>query len=192
MKKMFFTMLIATFSFIATDAMAQALARNPWAVPVQTDASSVTETTNADGTVKTQPQVVYVRIDQGSQPIQGVYEGGADNVWNTQMPEFTGRLTTWGYPGEVANLPEVNMHNILSITQHLRNMGYDIPDSLEEKIKAAPAATKQRVMQSLSDVRRAKDPMSKSAQAAMDIFENETGLNIDNLLGNSLDLLSKK
>ena len=134
-----------------------------------------------------------MRIDQGSQPIQAVYEGGEKNIWNTAMPEFTGRLTTWGdNNGQIPNAPEVNMHNILSITHHLRRMGYKIPDSLEARIKAAPAATKQRIMSSLSSVRRSNDPASKIARFYMNQLENETGLSVDNLLGNSLDLLSSK
>lgn len=34
--------------------------------------------------------------------------------------------------------PEVNRHNMMVATQHLRNMGYKIPDSYDEKIKNMP------------------------------------------------------
>lgn len=194
MKKMLYGIIAAFVLTVSTDCVAESLARNPWGsqtVSTQEGSTGLYSTTSTGQ--NTQQNVVYVRIDQGSQPIQAVYEGGADNIWNTPLPEFTGRLTTWGDNyGQVPNAPEVNMHNILSITQHLRRMGYKIPDSLEERIKAAPAATKKKVMSSLADVRASKDLPSTMANFVMDHFENETGLSIDNLLGNSLDLLSKK
>ena len=194
MKKMLYGIIAAFVLTVSTDCVAESLARNPWGsqtVSTQEGSTGLYSTTSTGQ--NTQQNVVYVRIDQGSQPIQAVYEGGADNIWNTPLPEFTGRLTTWGDNyGQVPNAPEVNMHNILSITQHLRRMGYKIPDSLEERIKAAPAATKKKVMRSLADVRASKDLPSTMANFVMDHFENETGLSIDNLLGNSLDLLSKK
>jgi len=194
MKQILFGMLATLVTVATSTASAATLPRNPWGTTtVQTQSGSTALTSTTTVGQDAQQNVVYVRIDQGSQPIQAVYEGGADNIWNTPMPEFTGRLTTWGDGyGQVPNAPEVNMHNILSITQHLRNMGYNIPDSLEARIKAAPAATKQKILGALSDVRRAKDPASKSAVKAMNMFESETGLDVDNLLGNSLDLLSKK
>lgn len=193
MKKMLYGIIAAFVLTVSTDCVAESLARNPWGsqtVSTQEGSTGLYSTTSTGQ--NTQQNVVYVRIDQGSQPIQAVYEGGADNIWNTPMPEFTGRLTTWGDGYAVPNAPEVNMHNILSITQHLRRMGYDIPDSLEERIKAAPATTKKKIMGAFSEVRGSNDISSKIANFFIDHFESETGLSTDNLLGNSLDLLSKK
>lgn len=193
MKKTVFTFILAVAATFSVNCAAGTLARNPWAQTVVTQEgfSAVRSVTAANQ--NTQQGVIYVRVDQGSQPIQAFYEGGDQNIWNTPMPEFTGRLTTWGDNyGQIPNAPEVNMHNILSITQHLRRMGYKIPDSLEARIKAAPAATKRKVMGALSQVRRSNNVTSKVANFAMDSFESETGLSVDNLLGNSLDLISSK
>lgn len=163
----------------ASVANAQALPADPWAAQqqvqqpaapiagVQTGATSAT-------VVQTQQvgPVVY-----GSQPYQPTYEGGSDNIWNTKMPEFTGEMTTWGTDYG---------------TQHLRNMGYKIPDTFESRIKAAPSAVRKRIYKAMSDLERANDPFSKGTRFVLDQFEAETGLSYDNLIGNSLDLISKK
>jgi len=144
-----------------------------------------------------QPSVIQVQqvgpIIYGSQPYQPTYEGGSDNIWNTKMPEFTGEMTTWGdSPNAKYNAPEVNMHNILAITQHLRNMGYNIPTSFEERVKRAPSAVRSRIFKAMKDLRRQDDPFSAGARFALKQFEKETGLSYENLLGNSLNLLSAK
>lgn len=193
MKKTVFTFIFAVAATLSAECSAGNLSRNPWAQTVVTQEGSSAVRSVTAANQNTQQPVVYVRIDQGSQPIQAFYEGGDQNIWNTAMPEFTGRLTTWGdNHGQIPNAPEVNMHNILSITQHLRRMGYKIPDSLEARIKAAPASTKRKVMSALSQVRRSNDIPSRMANFAMDSLESETGLSVDNLLGNSLDLISSK
>lgn len=129
----------------------------------------------------------------GSQPYQPTYAGGASNVWNTKMPEFTGEMTTWGdSPNAKYNAPEVNMHNVLSITAHLRRMGYNIPTSFEERFKAAPEAVRVRIMDSLRQMQASNDPLSRSANFLLKKAEDETGLSFTNLVGNSLDLMSAK
>lgn len=182
MKKI--TVLTAAVSFVALtiQANAQALPSDPWAA------------------ANTAQQPVYYQQQQplqvqqyGSQPYQPTYEGGSDNIWNTKMPEFTGEMTTWDKDyGQRATAPEVNMHNMLSITGHLRRMGYKIPTSFESRIKAAPEAVRDRVMKAMRDMERAKDPFSRSAQFARETIENETGMTFENVIGNSLDLLSAK
>lgn len=198
----FGALTVATGSF---EARSQSLPSNPWAAqqqPVQQQ--QYPQQYQQPVYQQQQPTVVYQQVVMpgqgtpvyyGSQPYQPTYEGGADNIWNTKMPEFTGELTTWGKDyGQRATAPEVNMHNILSITRHLRAMGYDIPTGFEEKFKKAPAAVKKRIMASLATIERGsnKNPVYKGANFLMDQFEKETGLTFDNLLGNSLDLLSAK
>ena len=175
----------------ASFANAQTLPADPWAAQQQVQQ----QTTVPNGT--TGSSVVQVQqvgpVVYGSQPYQPTYEGGSDNIWNTKMPEFTGEMTTWGTDyGQRATAPEVNMHNILSITQHLRNMGYKIPDTFEKRIKAAPGAVRNRIYKAMRDLERQNDPFSEGVRFFLDQFENETGLSYDNLIGNSLDLMSSK
>lgn len=164
------------------NAKADTLPADPWADnPVTTGASNA--------------QVVRVQqvgpVVYGSQPYQPTYEGGSSNIWNTKMPEFTGEMTTWGDGGKV-NAPEVNIHNMISITQHLRRMGYNIPTEFENKIKNAPNAVRERIWKAMGDMASANDPLSRSAQFAKKTIENETGMTFDNVIGNSLDLLGSK
>lgn len=192
MKKI--TVLTAAVSFVAltTQANAQALPSDPWAA-----ASTAQQPVYQQPVYYQQQQPLQVQqvgpVVYGSQPYQPTYEGGSDNIWNTKMPEFTGEMTTWGKDyGQRATAPEVNMHNMLSITGHLRRMGYKIPTSFESKIKAAPEAVRDRVMKAMRDMERAKDPFSRSAQFARETIEKETGMTFENVIGNSLDLLSAK
>ncbi|MBR1776956.1 MAG: hypothetical protein IJ752_00010 [Alphaproteobacteria bacterium] len=178
----------------ASYAQADTLPTDPWAVATQTQAPAA-ETQVQTGT--TQATVVQVQqvgpVVYGSQPYQPTYAGGSDNIWNTKMPEFTGEMTTWGDSANAKyNAPEVNTHNILSITQHLRNMGYKIPDSFENKVKNAPAATKRRILNAMKEMASANDPFSKGTRFALKAFEKETGLSYENLVGNSLNLISSK
>ena len=182
------TILTAAVSLVALTARvnAQALPSDPWATA-----------NTAQQPVYYQQQPMQVQqvgpVVYGSQPYQPTYAGGSDNIWNTKMPEFTGEMTTWGTDyGQRATAPEVNMHNMLSITEHLRRMGYKIPTSFENRIKAAPEAVRDRVMKAMKDMERADDPFSRSAQFARETIENETGMTFENVIGNSLDLLSAK
>ena len=176
MKRSFLLMSAVVCSVALTSsARADALPSDPWA------ATNVVQ-------VQQVGPVIY-----GSQPYQPTYEGGDSNVWNTRMPEFTGEMTTWGdSPNAKYNAPEVNMHNLLSITGHLRRMGYKIPTSFEERFKAAAAAVRVRIMDSLRQVQAAKDPFSRSTVFLLKKAEAETGLSFTNLVGNSLDLMSAK
>lgn len=162
------------------EARADSLPTDPWAQQQQTQVSAVP--------VQQVGPVIY-----GSQPYQPTYEGGSKNIWNTKMPEFTGEMTTWGdSPNAKYNAPEVNIHNMISITKHLRKMGYKIPDSFESKITKAPAAVRKRIFQAMSELEHNQDPASQVFRAALKQFENETGLSYENLIGNTLNLLSSK
>ena len=71
-------------------------------------------------------------------------------------------------------------------------MGYKIPTTAEDRIKSAPGAVKTRIFKAMKDLERQNDPFSKGARFALKQFENETGLSYENLLGNSLNLMSAK
>ena len=178
----------------ASSAWAETLPADPWAVAAEQQEAPVVSSVQ---TGAAQANVVHVQqvgpVVYGSQPYQPTYEGGANNVWNTKMPEFTGEMTTWGdSPNAKYNAPEVNTHNMLAILQHLRNMGYKIPTTAEDRIKSAPAAVRNRIFKAMKDLDRQKDPFSKGARFALKQFEDETGLSYENLIGNSLNLMSAK
>lgn len=107
---------------------------------------------------------------------------------------YVGEATTYtGAKGQEMIAPEVNRHNMMVATQHLRNMGYKIPDSYDEKIKNMPKNYAKYLREAYDDLLQAdvqSDPLGGMANGMMEGFERGTGLDIENLLFNSIDVLS--
>lgn len=103
---------------------------------------------------------------------------------------YIGEATSWGdAQGQELLMPEVNRHNMVVFTEHLRKMGYKIPDSYDQNIKNMPQNYKKRLEKSFADVNNAKDPLSESFKMLMNSFEDGTGLDINNMVFNTMDLL---
>ena len=103
---------------------------------------------------------------------------------------YIGEATTWGTAmGQEMIAPEVNRHNMLVMTEHLRKMGYKIPKSYDQKIRDMPKAYKAMLQDSMDQIPNATDPLSQSFYRIMTDVEAGTGLDFDNLLFNSLDIL---
>lgn len=103
---------------------------------------------------------------------------------------YVGEATTYGTAyGQEMIAPEVNRHNMLISTQHLRNLGYKIPASYDQKIRNMPSAYKSILRNSYDNMPSATDPLSKVFYQLMNNFEDGTGLDLENLMFNSLDLL---
>lgn len=104
---------------------------------------------------------------------------------------YVGEATTYGTAmGQEMIAPEVNRHNMLVATEHLRKMGYKIPKSYDDKIKNMPKAYTSRLKEAYSDVFVLDDPLSKSFSSIMSDVEDGTGLDFQNLMFNSIDILS--
>ena len=75
--------------------------------------------------------------------------------------------------------------------EHLRNMGYNIPDTYDQKIKDMPSDYKATLQQSLQDVtaNAGDDPLSLMFSNVYNIMEDYTGLDFNNLLFNTMDIL---
>ncbi|MBQ8465020.1 MAG: hypothetical protein IJ545_03325 [Alphaproteobacteria bacterium] len=104
---------------------------------------------------------------------------------------YIGEATSWdGTHGtEQELMPEVNRHNMLVFTEHLRKMGYKIPDSYDQNIKNMPQNYKKQLQQSFADLNKAEDPLSDSFKMLMNSFEDGTGLDVNNLIFNTMDIL---
>jgi len=85
--------------------------------------------------------------------------------------------------------PEVNRHNMVVILDHLRKMGYHIPQSYNQKIQNMPSAYKAKLRESVGDVGVADDPFSKSFVSMLGAIEKQTGLDFGNILFNTMDIL---
>lgn len=107
---------------------------------------------------------------------------------------YIGEATTWDTAyGQEMIAPEVNRHNMLVMTEHLRNMGYKIPDSYDGKIKNMPQAYKEKLRSAYDSAQASSiegDPLRGAFSVLIENFEAGTGLDVENLLFNSIDILS--
>ena len=85
--------------------------------------------------------------------------------------------------------PDVNRHNMLVGLEHLRKLGYKIPASYDEKIKNLPNTYRRILRENYTKVHSADDPFGRSFVHIMDGIEEGTGLDLENILFNSLDIL---
>lgn len=105
---------------------------------------------------------------------------------------YIGEATTYTTAmGQEMIAPEVNRHNMIVMLDHLRNMGYKIPDSYNEKIKAMPSEYKDTLVRSMSQVTSdsSSNPLSLMFTNVYNIFENYSGLDFNNILMNTMDIL---
>lgn len=196
--KNYFTLFAACGCLIwASSAFAQ-LPANPWA-PRPNDgyfANVANKPTNTDtptipeyGNGQTNGEVLPVDPWAKSRDRSGVktWRGSAQHG----KLNYIGEATTFGDDvGQERLAPEVNRHNMLVLTDYLRKLGYKIPESYDQNIKNMPQNYKKRLRESYDDVYSSRDPLSSSFTWIMDGFEQQTGLDIENLLFNSMDILS--
>lgn len=102
---------------------------------------------------------------------------------------YIGEGTTFNTGDQEYLAPEVNRHNMVVMLDHLRKMGYQIPESYNEKVQNMPAKYRQKLQQSMSDMNGASDPFSGVFVGLLNTIENSTGLSFDNILFNTVDIL---
>lgn len=103
---------------------------------------------------------------------------------------YVGEATTFGdAQGQEMIAPEVNRHNIVVGLDHLRSLGYKIPDEYNDTIRNVPSAYKMKLEESMNQVSRSSDPFSRSLMRMMDMFDNGTGLDLRNILFNSIKIV---
>ena len=171
--------IIFLLSLFSVPVMAQ-LPSNPW-----TTRSPVQDRLNNSIVTTRESEAVRVRQGIGDSP-------GERDHYKIDRTQFTGEATTWGEAyGQEMIAPEVNRHNMIVMLEHLRNMGYNIPDSYDEKIKAMPSEYKATLQQSLIDVtdNAGDDPLSLMFTNMYNIMEDYTGLDFNNILMNTMDIL---
>lgn len=163
-----FVYIAALLTLIPSLSMAQ-LAANPW----------------ADQPVTT--------VRPTSNPSLSVNKNATENSWNIEKPAFIGENTTWKTAmGQREIAPDVNITNMLLMSQHLRNMGYQIPDGLDTLISTAPARLRQEIWASMKQLQNSTNPVALVSVGFAEIFESRTGFSIENLIGNSLRLIDSR
>ena len=107
---------------------------------------------------------------------------------------YVGEATTYGTAyGQEMIAPEVNRHNLKVMTQHLRNLGYKIPASYDTNIEnfaSEYAKDLRKAYDNIAYKDHTGDPISGISSSFIGLFENATGLDTENLLFNSIDLLN--
>ena len=180
---------------MTTSSFAQ-LSANPWVHPNEGYFEEVSTQTTPD--ITTAP--VYENTSSGGEilpvdPWARTRDKSGVQTWRGSGQHgklnYIGEATSWdGTNGtEQELMPEVNRHNMLVFTEHLRKMGYKIPDSYDQNIKNMPHNYKKRLEKSMAELNSASDPLSDSFKMLMNSFEDGTGLDLNNILFNTMDLL---
>ena len=106
--------------------------------------------------------------------------------------DYTGEVTTYGEAvGQEMLAPEVNQHNLKVMLDHMRSLGYKIPESYNNKYSNFLSDYKDELRSAYNSIGNQDNPFDKMFSGLLSVFENGTGLDVENLLFNSLDLLSK-
>ncbi len=130
-----------------------------------------------------------------SSPLQEQEQVRRGETMGIPLPEFTGENTTFNTAmGQEMIAPEVNITNMLLMTEHLRKLGYEIPPELDDVIRNAPSDLRDKIGAALNDLQNGdqSDPIRKGYNFIAKGLEQGTGLSIENLLMNSLRILDSK
>lgn len=117
----------------------------------------------------------------------------SQNTLDKDLPDFVGENTTWNTAmGQDEIAPDVNITNMLLMTQHLRDMGYQIPEGLDTLIDTAPQKLRREIMRSMVELKNSDHPVANISTGLADIFEKNTGLSLENLIMNSLRIIDNR
>lgn len=105
---------------------------------------------------------------------------------------YTGEVTTYGTAfGQEMLAPEVNNHNMKVMLQHLRDLGYKIPDSYDDKFQNFTQDYARDLRKAYDGLGHQNNPFDTMFSGFLDVVEDQSGLDMENLLFNSIDLISK-
>lgn len=105
---------------------------------------------------------------------------------------YTGEATTYGTAyGQEMLAPEVNQHNIKVMLDHLRSLGYKIPESYNNKFNNFLTDYRSELENAYNGLGHQNNPFDTMFSGMLDVVEEGTGLDMENLLFNSFDLMSR-
>jgi len=112
------------------------------------------------------------------------------------LPKFVGENTTWTKAqGQKSIAPEVNIANMLIMTDHLRKLGYKIPPEFDEFIRKSPENLRKKIMGALQDIRDSSDNKSDiveySFARVLSVVEKQTGFDLTNIFDTTFNLLDE-
>ena len=165
-----------------------ALSSNPWA-----DTSISSTGTQVTGTVTTTTSAAMQRA--AAAPTSGA-KADPTNPRDLPLPTWTGTNTTWNVAmGQEMIAPEINKQNMLSMAQHLRRLGYIVPDTLDSAIANAPEKTRLALVEDMNKIQNSGGRDSPMLQAIGKItrdLEANYGFSFENILDNSMRILDAR
>ena len=106
--------------------------------------------------------------------------------------DYTGEVTTYGTAfGQEMLAPEVNNHNMKVMLQHLRDLGYKIPESYDNRFGNFLQDYASDLRKAYSGLGHQNNPFDTMFSGFLDVVEDQSGLDMENLLFNSIDLMSR-
>lgn len=113
--------------------------------------------------------------------------------WRVPELGYAGEKTVWTTArGQREIAPDANITNVLLMSQHLRNLGYQIPDGIDNLISTAPARLRAEILASMQQLQNSSNPVATASVGFAEIFEQRTGLSINNLIQNSLRIIDAR
>lgn len=196
-------MKIATFAFIAavgvglvSPALAQ-LPSNPFNMSENNGVMPYTDTNSTKDSVTKAPMYRDGTTGEDILPVDpwaNARDRSGIETWRGSGQHgrlnYVGEATTYmDAQGQEMIAPEVNRHNMIVGLKHLRGLGYQIPEDYDDKIKNLPSAYGNKLSESMNSVNTSTNPVSRIAKKMMQIFEEATGLNVQNILSTTMKLL---
>ena len=106
---------------------------------------------------------------------------------------YTGEVTTYGDAvGQEMLAPEVNQHNIKIMLDHMRSLGYKIPESYNNKYANFLSDYRDELREAYNGLGSQNNPFDEMFTGLLNVVEDGTGLDMENLLFNSINLLSRE
>ena len=198
MKKLKFSIIVCLCCIISTVDSAEGLPAKPWKAKAPTpndgmfrDAEVSTDLTKAPVYSTNQDGGAIVAVD----PWARARDRSNVRTWRGSGQHgklnYIGEATTFDSSanGQELLAPEVNRHNMVVMLDHLRNMGYKIPKSYDNSISDMPSKYRAAWQRNYDAIHSSSNPFSRTLVDMMGIFENQTGLDVHNLITNTMDIL---
>jgi predicted component of type VI protein secretion system len=173
--------------------------------PVNADATApvYTPAIAADGTAKTGVAIQGTTTAATKRTVASTgtaatqASSGSSSSWRGSGKfgnlNYTGSVTTYDTAqGQEMLAPEVNTHNMNVMVQHLRDLGYKIPDSYDNKFQNFTQDYASELRKAYNGLGHQNNPFDTMFSGFLDFVEDQTGLDMENLLFNSFDLMSKE
>lgn len=131
-------------------------------------------------------------VDDTNKSTTANYSGSWRGSGQFGKLNYTGEVTTYGTAyGQEMLAPEVNNHNMKVMLQHLRDLGYKIPESYDTKFQNFTQNYADELRQTYDGLGHQNNPFDTMFSGVLDVVEDQSGLDLDNILFNSIDLISR-